>query len=468
MPKPIRNQKMVGGSMNGSLKVFQTVVLLIFVVLFFTSCGGSQTTLSSGAASGTTTGGGGNNTGQSSGTQTIEEEEASATIPAGYIATELFATVPETVDYLNLTTVDQVYSQRCKFTNGSVINDLTCTVQANELSLFYDGIKFQYNVPANQCNYIGTYPYWYYNYEIGTGPTDVIVNVNKDASGTVTSTSCSVDGSALASCSTATPPASWNDVEFDIAEEINVKCKYDTSDQDGGANCCLGKYRLRTNIVTPEGSSPTDERGKLWGGNIESCIGGAGKTDWDKKTAAGYPVYNIEKMMPNVPRTKIMRISAPINKITSRSNISLANYFTTGIHTHTGYGSASGVTTSQLPYFVDPISDRSGSPVVAGSPHYIFDCLDEAFETNYRIRMMVQEWDTVAALQTYITTGVSGPTTADEPGTAPADCPGLSGDPCNQAQDNDDFVREIPWTSYINTFPASRTLYFPKHTYQEL
>ena len=449
--------------MNGSLKFVQAIVLLSLVGVFFTSCGGSQTTLGSNAASGTTTPGG--NTGQSSGTSTIEEEEKNATIPSGYSASSLFVTVPDSIDYLNFASVDNVYSEKCTFTSASVVNDLTCTVQAGELALYHDGLKLQYNVPANQCSYIGTLPYWYYNYEVGTGPTDVVVNVTKDSSGTVLSTSCSVDGGALSSCTTATPPSSWNDIEFDIAEEISVKCKYDTSDEDGGANCCFGKYRLRTNIVTPDGSSLTDERGKAWGGSVEACIGGPGKTDWDNKSAAGYPSYLIEKMTPGTPRTKILKVTPPLETTGVRTNIPVANYFTQGIHTHGGYVGAS-ATTSVYPYFVDPVSDRSGTLVPAGNPHYIFDCLDQAFEVNFRVRMMVQEWDTVAALQTYITTGVSGPATADEPGSAPTDCPGLVGEACNQAQDNDDFVRDIPWTSFSNAFPTSRTLYFPKDVYE--
>jgi len=462
---------MVGGSMNGSLKVVQAIVLLSFAGLFFTSCGGNQSTLASTTTSGTTT----PQTPASSGTESIEEEEKNATIPAGYSASELFVTVPDTIDYLNFSSVAGSYSQRCFFTNGSIVNDLTCVIEAGELALFFDGIKFQYNVPANQCNYISTKPYWYYNYEIGTGPATVSATIVKNASGTVISSACTVDGVGPFACDTPTPPAAWNDITFDISDEITPKCKYDTTDVEGGANCCLGKYNLTTQIITSEETPPpTTEFGKSWGGDVGFCIGGAGKTDWEHKDKSGYPQELIEKMTPDVARTKIYKVSAPIEKIGVRSNMPVANFFTSGIHTHTGFGTASGVVKpatpyvparpSVYPYYVDPISDRSGSFVWPGNPYYTFDCLDEAFETNYRIRMMVQEWDTVAALTSYITTGVSSPVGADEPGTAPSDCPGLSGDDCNQAQDSDNFVLDYnPTGSYNNTFPASRTLYFPKH-----
>ena len=451
--------------MNGSLKVVQAIVLLSFVGIFFTSCGGSQTTLASATTSGTTTGG---NTGQSSGSTTIEDQEKNATIPSGYDAGNLFVTVPDTYADTNFTSVSGSYSQNCSFTSSSLVNDLTCVVDVGELSLFHDGITFQYNVPVNQCKYIRTYPYWYYNYEVGTGPTDVNVTVTKNSSGTVTSTSCSVDFGPSMSCTTATPPAAWNDIEFDFDEEVSVKCKYDTSDEDGGQNCCFGKYRLRTNTITPDGATSTDERGKSWGGSVASCIGGPGRTSWDKFDLSGYPTQKLEKMTPDLKRTKIYIVKDVSNSVNGADdNFVVANFFSVGVHTHTGYAALSG-TTSIYPYFVDPVSDRSGSPVISGNPDYRFDCLDEAFETNYRIRMRVQEWDTIAALQNYMSTGVSSTVGADENGTAPADCPGLSGMSCNQATDLDDFVLRNPmiaWQSFATTSPTSRTFYFPKSSY---
>lgn len=468
MHKPhelVCNQKMVGGSMNGSLKVVQAIVLLSFVGLFFTSCGGNQTALSSNTTSGTTTV---NPTPTASGEPSIEEAEENATIPAGYDAGNIFVTVPDTFDDTNFSSIAGAYSQKCSFTSSSLVNDLTCVVEIGELSLFFNGIKFQYNVPVNQCKYIETEPYWFYNYEVGTGPTDVVVNVTKNASGTVTSSSCSVDGSTPMSCTTLTPPVTWNDIEFDFAEEVSVKCKYDTSDEDGGQNCCLGKYRLRTSTTTPDGTTSTDERGKSWGGSVAACIGGAGRTSWEKYDANGYPASLLEKMTPDKKRTKLYYVNNVSKSVNgAQHNFVVANYFTTGLHTHTGYGAAS-ATASVNPYFISPVSDRSGTLVRSGNPDYLFDCLDEAFETNYRIRMKVQEWDTVAALQNYMSTGVSFPVGADEPGIAPGDCPGLAGDACNQAADLDDFVLindNIPWQSFDTTFPASRTNYFPKSSY---
>ncbi len=450
--------------MNGSLKVVQAIVLLSFAGLFFTSCGGNQSTLASTTTSGTTT----VDPTPTSSEPTTEEEEENATIPAGYDEGNIFVTVPDTVDYTNFSSVAGAYSQKCSFTSSSLINDLTCVVEIGELSLFFSGIKFQYNVPVNQCKYIETYPYWYYNYEVGTGPTDVVVSVVKDASGTVTSSLCSVDGSTPVSCTTPTPPTSWNDIEFDFAEEVSVKCKYDTSDEDGGQNCCFGKYRLRTTVVTPDGTTPTDERGKSWGGNVASCIGGPGKTSWETYDQNGYPSSLIEKMTPDKKRTKIYTVKDVSKSVNgAQENFVVANFFTVGTHTHAGYAALSG-TTSVNPYFITPISDRSGTPVRSGNADYLFDCLDEAFETNYRIRMKVQEWDTVAALETYMSTGVSSPVGADESGSAPTDCPGLSGVSCNQARDLDNFVldnSEIPWQSFATTFPASRTFYFPKNSY---
>ena len=453
--------------MNGSLKVVQAIVLLTFVGLCFTSCGGSQTTLgSTGSTSGTTTGG---NTGQSSGTeQTIEEEEASATTPSGYSDSQIFVTLPETTDFINYTSVYSDWSQRCTFAVGAPVNELTCVFQTPELGLFNDGVHLQFNVPPNQCKYINTLPYWYYNYEIGYGPKAVSMTVVKDAAGAIVSSTCSVDGGATAPCVGGAPPVEWSDIEFDIAAEASIKCKYDTSTEDGGMNCCLGKYDLYSVVVTPTETTPSIERGKSWGGQVQSCLGGAIKSDWAHFDSEGFPKSFLEKTKGTSKRTKIMRFKGGIDLIESTSNMPVANFFTVGAHDHFGYGigAASG---SVFPAFVDPVSDRSGTEIRSGNPFYTFDCLDEAFETNFRINVMIQEWDTVAALSTYIASGVSGPATADVNGTAPAFCPGLPGERCNQAQDSDDFLlrnSKIPSQTWDNTDPNDRKNYFPKHKYQ--
>lgn len=453
--------------MHGSLKVVQGIVLLSFVGLMFSSCGGSQTTLSSSdATSGTTV----VNPTPTSGTEAIEEEEKNATIPVGYSASNLFVTVPDTIDYLNFTSLYGDWSNRCSMTLSPVPNDITCNIEVNELAIFREGIKFQYNVPANACKYIATYPYWYWNREVGVGPRDIQVTATKNASGTMTS-QCIVDNSAPFDCANlAAYPAVAADIRVKVSDEIDVKCLYDTTDQPGGANCCMGSYRLRTILTTPEGSSNSDNDNE-WGGSVTECMGGPGRTSWAEKTKGGYPKYNIEIMTPNTARTKIVQIKPTIeNSPGSRSNIPISNFFTVGSHDHFGFYTAS-ATASIYPYYVDPVSDRSGdviddsedSIISPGSPFYYFDCLDEAYEVNHRIRVMVQEWDTVAGLQTYISTGVGS---ADEPGSAPASCPGVTGEKCNQLTDADNFVSTRPSGSYSTASSTNRAKYFPNHDYE--
>lgn len=446
--------------MHGSLKVVQGIVLLSFVGLMFSSCGGSQTTLSSNTTSGTTTV---DPTPTSSGGESIEEEEKNATIPSGYSASNLFVTVPDSMSFLNFSSVEGSWADRCTFLSPSP-NDLTCVVDVGELDLFYNGIKLQFNSPANQCKYIRTTPYWYYNYEIGFGPSEVTVAVTKDASGVVTSSSCTVDGVNY-SCTTSAPPTVANDIKVDFTgDEINVRCNYDTSNVIGGANCCFGKYDLHTSLLKA-GDEPinVDKYGEDWSGGSVNCIGGQGRTDWEDFDAEGLPIPLIERNKANESRTKIIKTKGPLFSIGMSSNIPVANYFTAGLHTHAGYGVASG-TVSDAPYYVDPISDRSGSYIRPGNEYYTFECLDEAFETNYRIRMLVQDWNTVAALQTYVSTGSLAPG-PDESGTAPGSCPGLAGVSCNQAQDADDFVNALG--GYSNAVPSNRAKFFPKHSYTQ-
>lgn len=467
---------MVGGSMHGSLKVVQGIVLLSFVGLMFSSCGGSQTTLSSETTSGTTTV---NPTPTSSESESIEEEEKNATIPSGYSASNIFVTVPDTEDYTTFTSITGAPSQRCSMTASPVPNDITCNIEIGELALFYNGIKFQYNVPANACKYILTYPYWYYNYEVGVGPESVSMTVVKNASGTVVSSLCQVTNAGVSSsvvaCGSSTSNADFNDVTFDLSDEPTVSCNYDTSNEDGGRNCCFGKYDFTKKIINDGVETNTFERGKDWGGSVASCIGGPGVTSWEKFDQKGYPVPLLEKMTTNVARTKIYKVKNVGDSVNgAKHNFVIANHFTLGDHNHVGYNTAA-ASSSVLPYFVHPISDRSGTPIgydpydpmPGGNPYYYFDCLDEAFETNLRIRMVIQEWDTVDALATYMATGVSavGP---DVNGTAPANCSGQTGETCNQAADSDDFVLRngnIPTQTYSTAVPARRKYYFPRSSY---
>ncbi len=455
--------------MHGSLKVVQGIVLLSFVGLMFSSCGGSQSTLSSNTTSGTTTV---DPTPTSSEGESIEEEEKNATIPAGYSASNLFVTVPDTADYTTFTTITGSPAERCSFTSSSVVNDITCNVEIGELALFHNGIKFQYNIPANACKYIRTKPYWYYNYEVGTGPQAVSMTITKNSSGTITSALCQVTNnsvsSAVVACDNSLSNPDFNDVSFDLSDEPTVICNYDTSNEDGGRNCCFGKYDFTKKIINDGIPTTTFERGKAWGGSPSLCIGGPGFTSWEDYDPKGIPSFKLEKMTSNEPRTKIYKVKDVSKSVNGApQNYVVANHFTLGAHNHTGYHTAS-ATASVYPYFVDPVSDRNGTEIESGNPYYIFDCLDEAFETNYRIRMMVQEWDTVAALQTYILTGVSavGP---DENGTAPANCPGIAGVNCNQARDSDDFIlrntTNIPSQTYSTADPSQRRHYFPKDTY---
>lgn len=455
--------------MHGSLKVVQGIVLLSFVGLMFSSCGGSQTSLSSSdSTSGTTTV---DPTPATSEGESIEEEEKNATIPSGYSASNLFVTVPDTEDYTTFTTITGAPAQRCSFTSSSVVNDITCNVEIGELALFFNGIKFQYNVPANACKYISTYPYWFYNYEVSTGPQSVSMTITKSASGVVTSSFCQVTNNGVSSsvvaCGNSLSNPDFNDVTFDLSGEGSAICNSDTSNEDGGRNCCFGKYDLTKKVINDGVETNTFERGKSWGGSASLCIGGPGMTSWEEFDRDGLPVPVLEKMTTNVARTKIYKVKSVAKSVNGApSNYVVANHFTLGAHNHTGYHSSSG-TASVLPYFVDPVSDRNGSYVPPGNPYYLFDCLDEAFETNFRIRMVVQEWDTMDALQTYISTGVSavGP---DENGTAPANCPGISGDSCNTAWDSDDFILrngEIPGQTYNITDPEQRKYYFPRDTY---
>ena len=448
--------------MNGSLKIGKALVLLVFAGFAFSSCGGASSGFGSATASGTQ--GVASGTPGTSDTTTGTSSATVETVPVGYesMTSNLFVSMANSMPYTNYSSLLSNWGTKCFFTNGAVVNDITCVEEGNELAVLFNGAKFYFNVPAGACKYTSMYPYWYYNYETGYGPTEVSLEVTQDGSGAVTSFRCDTNGNGLSSphCTSDSDVSFVND-----GSDVNVVCNYDTSAQTGGQDCCFGKYNLTKTTITPSGQTTTAQTGVDWGGSVQNCIGGAGKTDWTFISKDGFPVPLIQRMDPASSTALFMSVKGALTTLGSKTNIPVANFYSQdGRHTHTGYGPAAG-TTSPYPYFVDPVSDRGGTLMYPGNPYYLFDCLDEAFETNYRFRLFVREWNTVAALTTYISTGTSSPTSnPDVSGTAPVDCPGLAGQSCNNVGDIDDFLTNLGGT-YNTAVPANRTNFFPKDQY---
>ena len=433
-----------------------TKIFLLFIFGFYLFSCGSE--VSSFDAASTTTGGG--NSGNSGTTNPVV-----VTPPSNYDLSNFFVALDATTTYPYYVSQLNSYGSKCSIAPTSTGNDLSCVVEVPELSLFYGGLNFAVNVPAGMCEYTSETPYWYYNNEVGYGPSAIKIEKTTNSTGGV-SFRCSVNGSGLSStCS------GYQEVNFTQAgDELTPECVY-------GADCCLGDYTLTTTNITIDASgtptSTTSDNDLEWGSTIKSCIGGAAKTNWSIFNSSGRPNPKLTEMrngdlMPYV-------VAAPMLSVGVATNIPASNYFTitspatSSPHYHTGFGALSG-STSVLPYYIDPISDRSGNAIAKANPYYEYNCLNDAYEIKNRIRVYVREWDDYAAYASYVATGVVSGTPWDvTPGSVEggADCDGLSPDLCNDLSDSDNFVYSLIGNIYDTTVSgaATRDTYFPSHDY---
>ncbi len=435
-------------------KVIKIIFLLIFGLHLF-SCGSEVSSFDESSTAG----------GNTPANNPTPDPTPNPTPPANYDLSQFFVALDATTTYPYYVSQLNSYGSKCSIAANSTGNDMSCVVEVPELSLFYGGLNFAINVPAGMCEYISETPYWYYNKELGYGPPAVKIEKTTNSTGGV-SFRCSVNGSVLSSTCSA-----YQEVNFNrTGDELKAECVY-------GTECCVGSYNLTTTNITIDasGGTTTETYAKdyEWGDNIKSCIGGAAKTNWTIYNGFGRPNPKLTEMRSG----DLMgyAVAAPMLSVGIPTNIPAANYFTvtspavSSPHYHTGFGVLSG-STSVMPYYIDPISDRSGDLLIKANPYYEYSCLNDAFEIKNRIRVYVREWDDYAAYASYVATGVVSGTPWDvTPGSVEggADCDGLSPDLCNDLSDSDNFVYSLIGNIYDTTVSgaATRSSYFPGHDY---
>lgn len=376
------------------------------------------------------------------------------------------------------------FSTPCGISKDSLANeDITCIIEMPEGDIYAKNLEIKYNIPnGDMCRYVITEPYWFYNSEVGEGPSSIAMSVDQtvNASGDVTAATyaCSFNGGAAGGCGA-------NDdlkVTLDPTSQT-LTCVYDYT-AGGGPNCCMGERKF-TKTVTQNGARPvtTYETG-TWGGNYSSCIGGPGRTNWPTYSSDGKPAQLINfidsaglKATQNVTAPSMLAV--PLSRY--KSSIHVASYYgDTANHTHTGFVDL--VTTSTAPYFMDPIDDRSGTVLSPAHPSFEFQCLDAAFEVKHRIRAYVREWDTMPDFLAYVAS--SGTVVAPDRGSTgepDTNCVALNlNGLCNDSWDIDDFLvlyLQLPsenandnfnglgGTSYLMTPLSNRKQYFPRIKY---
>lgn len=362
-----------------------------------------------------------------------------------------------TIAYVHKTTG---FADRCTIpVDTTSSQDVTCLVEIPEGELFNLGLNLMFNVPRNFCAYLRRDTYWYYNNDVGVGPTAINIATDIDPGGVVSHT-CSVNGTPLPSCS--------SDPEITITfnpdnNTASTTCRY---------ACCFGNYTFEQ-VITDQvnGTTTTNFSDNSWGNSVSACLGGAARTSWSEYSGGGFPAGLISPSLTGLNSS--YAITAPINlgaPLSVASNRSVANFYTPVSHTHTGF--LTPATTSTRPYFMDPIDDLSGSNLRSSLPvandAYTFGCYDTGFELIHRIRVYVREWDTRAEYIRYISSeGVNG-----NPNSAVVDCNNFSDgsmlDNCNDFTDLDNFLDTPAVGGSYDTSPgnvSNRRNYFPRDFY---
>ncbi|MCK6596914.1 MAG: hypothetical protein L6Q37_01005 [Bdellovibrionaceae bacterium] len=402
--------------------------IVIFLVLILTSCSADKKTT------------------------TIDNASSSLGNPAEGVTQEesFYVRIFDEGKYPYYMSIKNDFSSSCEIKNGADPKNIECVADINELDLYYHGVKLQYNVPSEMCDYVQMGTYWYHNYEIGYGPSSVVINVSKDTNGNILSTSCTMDG--VAGCNNT-------EAFYDSAND-KLSCVYDHSDGEG-PNCCLGSYTKQI-VTTVTGGSATSSFVKTsWGGSAKECIGGAGKTNWEHYSKDFFPISYVA-YTKGEGKNKVYEVTAPIKTSNVGTNFPVANYFTSGSHTHTGYVSTR---SSVYPFFIDPIDDRGGtvfSSYQIGSPYYYWKCLDKDHEIKYQIRVSIREWNTYAEFLKYGTSsGASGdPDVVGAEGSCDYSSANSSYS-CNDYRDLDDI-----YTGYGGSYNSTyKSQYFPSEEY---
>ncbi|MGE4133268.1 MAG: hypothetical protein AB7F86_16615 [Bdellovibrionales bacterium] len=332
--------------------------------------------------------------------------------------------------FLNYMTKNSTFNTSCLVSPTDPTNtDLNCIADIQEGDLFYHPLKLNYNVSPNMCTYLRITPYYYYNFESGTGPSAITLNIFA-TNGTSTVTGCSVTGSQ------GTNAACTGNSEVTInTSNQKYSCIYDRSGSDQ-PNCCFGNYTF-TKVITGEGAG-TDVQNLNWGGSIKDCLGGPGIHSWTHHSKAGWPQSELN-FTDKTGLNETWTIESPIKRVLT-TNFSVANYHGGNVnHGHDAFYIAG---TSNLPYAIEPMDDRDGTSMTTTNASYKFECLDQAHEVKHRIQLYVREWDTYANFVTYGTTnGVSGsPDIAGSEDGVACNYGFGSGFPCDDRYDVDDLL----------------------------
>lgn len=251
--------------------------------------------------------------------------------------------------------------------------DISCVLEIEELDLYFQSFNLNWSIPTNSCAYVAVHPYWFMQYEPGTGPTAISYTVQSDGS---------ITG--------YTDPTNTSS----ISPDGKVTCNYDYSGRaDPGPNCCEGQYVATVTTITTSGSTVSSQRGN-WGGAYGNCAAGpASQNSWPRTKGSKMPMTKIYSSY--LGANDVVKVDSPIS-LGFLTNLVSANSINSG----------SSLAAALTPW---------------GSRYHEFYCLDAASESLGRIRLSVREWNRASEL-------AEGATGDPDTGGMETDIPGYIND----------------------------------------
>ena len=356
-------------------------------------------------------------------------------------------------------------------TTPGTATDVMCLLQLQEGDMYVHGLKLQANVPPNMCTYFRRMPPFFYNFEPGYVEATVTVTLSDG-----TPTGCTVSGAPLgggagAYTTTYTAPSTLCTVNqnavpiftVDLTNSAVTLLRYDF--RPDGPNCAIGKVNV-VKVATDTAPTPdavTTTRSEFKFGeklsDLVACIKGPAVDggNWTAKAKNGWPVPYVSYVNSSGANERMDVNPIIQTNNASRYSIHIANMFDYGFALR-AQAHAQTNTATYLPRIFHPYRDRGLNHLDLLLPNvydtasalsgyatsqytYEFQCLDAAWEMKARIRLLVADWNTNEAFQSYATSQTANPdiTGSETGGTAP-NCkyiPGI-GYACNDWEDTDD------------------------------
>ena len=322
--------------------------------------------------------------------------------------------------------------------------DMYCMLNMMEYDVWFHGFEYEINVPEGFCSYIEERPYRYFWMPPGRVPERATLEVTD---GVITD--CTVDGAPALDVR----PAYCDTGEGLILADGTFRCAYDYSATTGYPNCCTGQMALTVTTILSNpapGTINTSTGIVSGGGDANSCVDGPHRyaERWPL-FVNGQPATNYLNL-GSASYTRTQKIPSEFD-VRERRAITKGNVFLSGFHEWAQYAAdpATWPATRTVPRMFTPVNDlgpngdySSGSLIASlGDGSYQFSCLGPAGELRHRVRLYLNEWNTI---EDYTAFKADGDPTAVNPnrtGVTGVDCAAINtGGSCNSFWGVDDLI----------------------------